>query len=271
MLEINKLHTGDSIELLKQVDDNSIALHFTSPPYADMKKYEDFQGIHPDKYVEWFMPFVKEIERTLKQDGNFILNINDKVVDGFRHPYVFELIVEIHKQTKLKMFERLFWNKGKYLPHRSRFGDKVEYLFWFVKSKDYYFNIDEMRNSYNPISVKRMKNPIKRRFNRNESNQDANDYKDWSPNPLGALPSSLIEIGSESQRQSQKHTAVFPEKLCQYFIKGSTKKGDLVCDIFSGSGTTCAAAKRLGRDFLGFDKTQFYNDEANIRINQLVI
>jgi len=272
MLEINKLHTGDSVDLLKQVDDNSIALHFTSPPYADMRKYKDFRGIHPDLYVEWIMPFIKEIERTMRSDGSFVLNINDKVIDGFRHPYVFNLISEIHKQTGLKMFERLFWNKGKYLPHPKRFGDKIEYLFWFVKSKNFYFNIDTMRRPYDPKSIKRMENPIKKRFNRTEANQDADEYKAWSPNPLGALPSTLITIGSESQRMSQKHTAIFPEKLCERFIMGATKERDesvIVCDIFSGSGSTCASAKKLKRNYLGFDISKVYNDEAEIRLTKI--
>lgn len=231
-----------------------------------MKKYETSNGIHPDKYVEWLMPFVKEVERTLKNDGSFILNINDKVVNRFRHPYVFELIVEIHKQTGLKMFERLFWNKRKCLSHPSRFGDKVEYLFWFVKSEDFYIDMDAMRQPYDPKSIARMKNPLKKRFNRTAENQDAAEYKDWSPNPLGALPSTLVEIGSVAKRMSQKHTAIFPEKLCEYFIKGATKEGDLVCDIFSGSGTTCCTAKRLKRNFLGMDISQAYNDEAAIKL-----
>jgi site-specific DNA-methyltransferase (adenine-specific) len=266
MLPINTIHTGDSLALLARVDDASVDLHITSPMYADMKQYETSNGIHPDKYVEWFLPFVKEIERTLKPTGNFILNINDKVVDGFRHPYVFDLISEIHKQTGLKMAERLFWNKGKSLPNRSRFGDRVEYLFWFCKSNDRYFDIDAMRRPYNPVSLNRMKKPLKRRFARTAENQDAQDYKAWSPHPKGALPSTLVEIGSCATRQSNLHVAVFPEPLAEYFINGMTRPNDLVCDIFSGSGTSCRVAKRLNRQFLGMDICEEYNKEARLKL-----
>ncbi len=262
MIEINKIHTGDSLDLLKLVDDNSIDFHMTSPMYADMKEYETSNGIHPDKYVAWIMPFLKEVERTMKSTGNFVLNINDKVVNGFRHPYVYDLISTIHKETGLKMSDRLFWNKGKYLPNRSRFGDKIEYLFWFSKSNERYFNIDAMRRPYNPISIKRMKKPIKRRFNRTAENQDASDYKAWEPNELGALPSTLVDIGSCSKRMSELHVAVYPEELVEYFMKGLSKEGDLVCDIFSGSGTTCRVAKRLNRNFVGMEICQEYNTEA---------
>jgi DNA modification methylase len=270
MLETNQIYCGDSLNLLKQVDDNSIQLHFTSPMYADTKKYDNCDGIHPDKYVDYLIPFIKEMERTLKNDGNIIINISDKVVDRMRHPYVFDLVSEIHKQTNLKMFERLFWNKGKYLPNKSRFGDKIEFLLWFVKSKDFYFDIDSLRVNYDEKSIKRMKSPIKKRFNRNKENQDAKIYKNWAENPLGALPSSLILIGSESRRQSENHCAIFPLKLPSYFISGASRSQDIVCDIFSGSGSTCLAAKQLDRQYLGFDISQLYVDESRIRINNIV-
>ena len=60
------------------------------------------------------------------------------------------------------MFERLFWNKMKGLPNRSRFGDRVEYLFWFAKEKGFKFNIDEMRTEYSEKSIQRMKKPLKK-------------------------------------------------------------------------------------------------------------
>ena len=81
----------DSLEGMKKIPTASIDLVITSPPYADMREYEGgFAGFHPDKYVEWFLPYVAEIARILKPTGSFILNINDKVVDTFRHPFIFE-------------------------------------------------------------------------------------------------------------------------------------------------------------------------------------
>jgi DNA modification methylase len=266
-MEINKILCGDSLKLMRELPDNSIDLVITSPPYSDLKTYIDFKGIHPDEYVDWFLPFCKEIERIIKPTGSFILNINDKVQNGFRHPYVFDLISRLHKETNLKMFERLFWNKMKGLPNRSRFGDRVEYLFWFAKSDQFYFNIDEMRTEYSAKSIQRMKKPLKKRFARNEENQNSTEYKDWAPNPKGALPSTLINISSESKRISDNHVAVYPLELVKYFIKGSTKPGDVVLDPFSGTGTTAVAAKELCRNWIGFDLNQEYVDLSNKRLN----
>lgn len=214
-LNWDNIYVGDSLKGMKLIADTSIDLVITSPPYADMKKYADgFEGFRPDNYVGWFLPYISEIARILKPTGSFILNINDKSLDGFRHPFIFELIYAIHniedyckiKNTEaldmhgLRLFERLFWNKGKYLAHPSRFGDKVEYLFWFSKTKDRKFNIDPMRLEYDTKSVKRMQRPLLKRFVR-EGGEEITEYKQggegsWAPNPEGALPSVLIEEGA---------------------------------------------------------------------------
>ena len=80
-LQPNTIYQMDSLMGMKKMKKASVDLVMTSPPYSDMKKYAGgFAGVHPDKYVEWFMPFVSQIDRILKKTGSFILNINDKVV-----------------------------------------------------------------------------------------------------------------------------------------------------------------------------------------------
>ena len=266
-MELNNLYIGDCLELLKQLSDNSIDLVITSPPYSSMKTYIDNPGIHPDNYVDWFIPICKEICRVIKPTGSFILNINDKVEDGFRHPYVFDLISKLHKETELKMFERLFWNKMKSLPNRSRFGDRIEYVFWFAKTKDFYFNIDELRVTYSNKSIQRMKTPLKKRYARTEGDSNI-EYKDWNPNEKGALPSTLINISSEAKKISDNHIAVYPVELVKYLISGSTKESDLVLDPFIGSGTTGIACKSLKRNWIGFDLQEEYVKFALKRIEE---
>jgi len=263
-MDLNQIYQGDSLELLRKLPDNSVDLVITSPPYSTLKLYVDNPGILADDYVEWFLPICNEICRVIKPTGSFILNINDKVEGGFRHPYVFDLISQIHKRTELKMFERLFWNKMKGLPNRSRFGDRVEYLFWFAKEKGFKFNIDEMRTEYSEKSIKRMTKPLKKRYARTEN--EVGEYKDWSPNPLGALPTTLVNISSESKRIANNHVAVYPVELVDYFIKGSTDEGDLVLDPFMGTGTTAVSCEKLGRNWIGFERQSEYIEVANERI-----
>ena len=267
-MKLNKIYHANCLEGMEKIEDSSIDLVITSPPYSTMKEYIDSKGIPADDYVDWFMPIIKEIFRILKPTGSFILNINDKIDNGFRHPYVYHLISEMHKQTEFKMYDRLFWNKKKFIPNPYRFGDKVEYIFWFVKEKGFKFFMDEMRTEYSQVSINRMKYKLKTRYARTEDNQDASDYKEWGPNAKGALPSTLIDISSEVKRVSKNHVAVFPEKLIEYFVKGSTEKGDLVLDPFIGSGTTGKVCKKLGRNWIGFEISEGYIEEAEKRINE---
>ncbi|KKL85496.1 hypothetical protein LCGC14_1954170, partial [marine sediment metagenome] len=81
-MEINtELLSGDCKEELRKLPENSVDLIFTSPPYADQRK-KTYGGIHPDNYVEWFLPTTEQLLRVLKPTGTFILNIKEKVVNG---------------------------------------------------------------------------------------------------------------------------------------------------------------------------------------------
>ncbi len=94
---LDKLVLGDCLNVLQDIPSNSVNLIVTSPPYADNRK-STYGGVSPDKYVEWFLPISAELKRVLKDDGSFVLNIKEKVVDGERHTYVLELIIAMKRQ-----------------------------------------------------------------------------------------------------------------------------------------------------------------------------
>jgi hypothetical protein len=114
-----------------------------------------------------------------------------------------------------------------------------------------------------------MKNPLKKRFARTEENQNSGEYKEWKPNPLGALPTTLVNISSETKRISDNHVAVFPVEFASYFIQGATNPGDIVLDPFMGTGTTAVASKKLGRNFIGFETQLDYITLADKRISEV--
>lgn len=92
-----QIYLGDSAEILREIADNSVDLIFTSPPYADQRK-NTYGGIHPDYYVEWFLPISQELLRVLKPTGTFVLIIKEKVTNGERNVYVLDLILNLRKQ-----------------------------------------------------------------------------------------------------------------------------------------------------------------------------
>ena len=117
------LYLGDSKEVLKKIPSNSVDLIFTSPPYADQRK-STYGGIHPNKYVDWFLPISKQLLRVLKPTGTFVLNIKEKVLNGERSTYVMELILEMKKQGWL-WTEEFIWHKKNSYPGKwpNRFRD----------------------------------------------------------------------------------------------------------------------------------------------------
>lgn len=131
------IYLGDSREVLTQIPDNSVDLIFTSPPYADRRK-GTYGGIHPDHYVQWFLPISKELLRVMKPTGTFILNIKEKAVDGERHTYVIELILEMRKQGWF-WTEEFIWHKKNSYPGKwpNRFRDAWERLIQFNKQKQF--------------------------------------------------------------------------------------------------------------------------------------
>ena len=89
---------GDCLEVLRhEVQPQSVDLIFTSPPYADQRR-DNYGGIHPNDYVDWFLPRTEALKACLKPSGSFVLNIKEKAMNGERHTYVLELIIAMRKQ-----------------------------------------------------------------------------------------------------------------------------------------------------------------------------
>ena len=134
---ISQLLLGDCREELKNLADNSVDLIFTSPPYADSRT-NTYGGTKPDEYVNWFLPISAELLRVLKPDGTFVLNIKEKVVNGERHTYVIELILELRKQGWL-WTEEFIWHKKNSYPGKwpNRFRDSWERLLQFNKTRKF--------------------------------------------------------------------------------------------------------------------------------------
>jgi len=265
-MNINDLYCIDNVEGMGQLPDNFVDLTITSPPYADMRKYDLFKGIHPDKYVDWFLPIGKEIFRILKPNGSFILNINDKVVSGFRHTYVFSLVLELEK-IGFRLWERFFWIKPNPIPGMGgkRFRDATEYIFWFSKEKPRVYIQNVKTKSL--TSEKSKRNRPEYELSRSGHNFTKRETSERFPNMV--VPKNIIEIPlGKTYKEAGNHVAIYPEGIPEFFIKSCTQINDLVFDPFIGSGTTAVVAKRLNRDYLGFDISSEYINIAKKRLGE---
>jgi site-specific DNA-methyltransferase (adenine-specific) len=252
------LFNGDCLEVLKTIESNSVDLIVTSPPYSDQRK-NTYGGIHPDEYVDWFLPISQELKRVLKSTGSFILNIKEKVVNGERHTYVIELILEMRKQGWL-WTEEYMWHKKNSFPGKwpNRLRDGWERLLHFTKEKKFNMYQDNVKIPIGDWSTKRLTNLSETDKKRDESKVGSGFGKkieNWVGKEM-VLPDNVLYMATETGNKS--HSAAYPDSLPEWFIKLFTNEGDTVLDPFLGSGTTCRVAYDMNRKSIGIELLSDY-------------
>ncbi|MFH1071685.1 MAG: site-specific DNA-methyltransferase [Candidatus Glassbacteria bacterium] len=257
---------GDCLEILKDYPDNYVDLIVTSPPYADSRK-KTYGGIHPDKYVSWFLPISGQLLRVLKPTGSFILNIKERVFNGERHTYVLELILELRNQGWF-WTEEYCWHKKNCYPGKwpNRFRDSWERCLHFTKSKHFKMFQDEVMvpvGYWAESRLKKLSDTDKVRDDSRVASGFGKKIANWVGRRF-VYPTNVLHLATECGNKN--HSATFPEELPVWFIKLFTEKGDIILDPFIGSGTTAVAAKKLGRRYIGIDKLEEYCRIAEERL-----
>jgi site-specific DNA-methyltransferase (adenine-specific) len=252
-LGLDVIIEGDARQELKRLPEASVDLVITSPPYADSRK-RTYGGLHPDEYVDWFLPTGAELLTVLKPTGSFILNIKEKVVAAERHTYVLELILALRKQGWLWTDEYI-WHKRNCYPGKwpNRFRDAWERCLHFTKAKQFAMYQDEVRVPMGDWKNARLRNLSATDRTRDESKVQSGFGKkidNWVGREL-AYPTNVLHLATECGNKD--HSAAFPEALPSWFIKLFTRPGDVVLDPFLGSGTTVIAAAKLQRRFIGIE------------------
>lgn len=248
-----KILEGDSKDILKQLDDNTIDLIVTSPPYADRRK-NTYGGIKPEKYVEWFLPISKELLRVLKPTGTFILNIKEKAENGERHTYVIELILALRQQGWF-WTEEFIWHKKNSFPGKwpNRFRDSWERLLQFNKTRKFNMYQDAVKVPIGDWADKRLNNLSKIdkvRDNAKNGSGFGKNVSNWVGRDM-VYPTNVLHLATECNNKN--HSAAFPYSLPEWFIKLFTKEHDWVLDPFAGSGTTVEVASKMKRNSIGIE------------------
>ena len=261
------LYLGDCVDILKNIPENSVDLIFTSPPYADQRK-NTYGGIHPDDYVNWFIPKTEQMIRVLKPTGTFILNIKEKVVNGERSVYVMELILAMKKQGWL-WTEEFIWHKRNCYPGKwpNRFRDAWERLLQFNKNKKFSMYQDEVMVPMGDWAKTRLKNLSDTDKIRDESRVGSGFGKNISNwlNRKMAYPTNVLHLATECNNKN--HSAAFPEGLPEWFIRLFTKVSDTVLDPFMGSGTTNIVANKMRRNSIGIEILPEYYEMVKAQIS----
>jgi site-specific DNA-methyltransferase (adenine-specific) len=260
------LYLGDCKDDLQKITENSVDLIVTSPPYADQRT-NIYGGVHPNKYVDWFLPITEQLYRVLKPTGTFILNIKERVHKGERHTYVLETILEMRKQGWL-WTEEYLWHKKNSYPGKwpNRFRDAWERLLQFNKEKKFEMYQEEVMIPVGDWAKTRLRKLSKTDMKRDNSKVGSGFGKNVSNwiNRKKVYPTNVLHMATECNNKN--HSATFPENLPEWFIKLFTKVGDTVLDPFMGSGTTLIMANKLKRNAIGIDILPEYYDMVKKKI-----
>lgn len=253
MKKINKVINDDCLNVLKNMEADSVDLVFTSPPYAEQRK-NTYGGINEEHYVEWFLPIANEIKRVLSPTGSFFLNIKPHSDNGERSLYVFDLVCALKRELGFKFIDEFSWNKnpfpGKY---SNKFKNGFEPIYHFSKSTNIKFNPLACGTPIKEDSYKRGK----RKSSGSPLNGSGLRFNAKNINDLKlSRPSNVVMVNNVSNQYGFKkfHSATFPIKLVDFFIKSFSNEGDLVLDPFAGSGTTGVSAKLLNRNYIMIEK-----------------
>ena len=284
---------GDSLELMKELPDNSINLVITSPPFA-LSRPKEYGNKNQEEYIDWILKFTKEVKRVITLDGSFVIDLGGAYQKGIpiRSLYNYRLLIRMCDEQGWKLAEEFFWHNPSKLPspiewvnkRKIRAKDSVNTVWWLSKSDFPKSDVKKVLTEYSDRMKKLIEDsskyytPKKRPSGHDISESFGNDNG-------GVIPSNLLQIpNTESNSQYLKyckdleikgHPARFPSKLPEFFIKLLTDENDLVLDIFAGSNTTGWAAQQLNRKWLAFELNhqylaasifRFINKEARVEI-----
>ena len=290
--ELGDAYLADSLQVLRSLPDDSINAVVTSPPYALHFKKE-YGNREKHAYVEWFLPFAREIFRVLARDGSFVLNIGGSYNKGLptRSLYHFELLIALVRQTGFHLAQECFWFNPAKMPmpaewvtvRRIRIKDAVEYVWWLSKTPWPKANNRAVLRPYSPDMARLNSRGVRRTTRPSGHNIKPSFGKVDSggsipPNIVESEPpTDLLKFGNNAANDvyterckdsGQKiHPARFPAALPEFFIKLLTDEGDIVLDPFAGSNTTGAVAERLDRRWMAVELVEDYLRASRFRFD----
>ncbi len=257
---VNKIIQDDSIIAMQKIPDEFIDLTVTSPPYDDLRDYEN--------HLKWdynvFKKIAKELYRVTKKGGVVVWVVGDKTNKGnktltsFKHGLYFQ-------EIGFNMYDVIIYEKaGSGPPHSKRYFNTFEYMFVLSKGKPKTVNlIKDKKNScagmttYSAVTRREKDGTLT-----NKGKKVINEYgirtNIWRYNNGKGF--------SSKDKIAYKHPAIFPEKLVEDHIKSWSKEGDIVLDPFGGSGTTAKVSIQLNRNWIYIEKVEKYCKIAKQRI-----
>jgi DNA modification methylase len=256
MLDINRVHQGNSLELINQLEANSVDLIVCDGPYGvtnnEWDKVTDIQTYN--------LQLIKLFSRVLKPGGALYLFGKDDCIDFIDYrPY-------------LTLNRKIIWYQPSRLAQgRLNYTNNYDLIAYFSKGKANIFNLDDIRvpqlvELEHRLRCERVPSVANGQYGKTKFNEDGKN-----PGDVWGDIKQLTYKSKELLSRELLNTIQKPEKLIERIVKASSQPGDLVLDPFSGVGTTFAVCKRLNRNFIGFEINPQYIEITEQRLRKIEI
>lgn len=250
-LPLNQILLEDSLNLLKNLPDESIDLVVSSPPYNLGKEYETKQAL--EIYLQQQTIILRECSRVLKNTGSIFWQVGAFSDKGMLIPLDIRFF-PILESCGLIPRNRIIWARQHGLHAQKKFSCRHETILWFTKSDTYKFNLDAIRVPQKYQNKKHFRGDRKGQLSCNPDGKNPGDI--W-----------LFRNVKHNHEEQTIHPCQFPEDLIARIILSTTDKGNIVLDPYMGSGTVAVVAKDYERYFIGSDIEPKYHQVALRRLN----
>ena len=244
---------------MKLMDDNTVDLTVTSPPYDDLRKYKG--------YSFDFEPIARELYRITKDGGVVVWVVGDATKDGSESGTSFRQALYF-KEIGFNLWDTMIWRKTNPIPNdtrQNRYIQSFEYMFVFSKGKPKTCNYIKEKSKCAGLTTNntsQIKSDGGTRMDRKEARKGmvVNEYK---------ILTNIWDCSSVHKNEKTKHPAQFPEQLAQDHVLTWSNEEDTILDPFMGSGTTAKMAQLNNRKWIGFEMSEEYCDIIKQRLEGL--
>lgn len=251
---------------MSELENGTIQTIITSPPYYKMFDYgtgknQNGQEKTVKEYIENLVKIFDEAKRILKNDGSLFVNINDCVINGIYQSVPELFLIEMNKRGWLYV-DCYFWLKSN--PRYTKGKRSVrnfEPIYHFVKNEDYYFTQDWVLSINDPDNnISLSKSGFKPKL------KSGLDYRD---NVLSTSASNTKELRDKCRNENlpMENSCTFPLMLPTIFVLSTSKPGDLILDMFNGTGTTAESCVLLDRKYVGYEVNPLFIKASEIRLS----
>ncbi|MCI0737723.1 MAG: site-specific DNA-methyltransferase [Gemmataceae bacterium] len=275
---LGKAYKGDAFAVLPTLADESVALVFTSPPFA-LRRQKAYGNVSAAEYVDWFWPLAEQIHRVLRTDGSFVMELGGawNPGSGTRSLFPYELLLRLGKLFHLA--QDFYWHNPSRLPspaewvtiRRTRVKEAVTSIWWLSKSTEPRADNRRVLVPYSKSMKRLLKDGYKAALRPSQHEIGPHFQRDNG----GAIPPNLLTVPNtrsydEYLFRCRKadlpiHPARFPPELPDFFIRFLTDEGQTVLDPFAGSNVTGQVAETLGRKWIAVEINADYVAGSKLR------